>query len=144
MYAASKIEDIINMKKLIILVITVGFTGFSFAQKGVVTIEQDPKISRLLDVYKTANSNREHYTIQIGFGSYEEAEKLKQDAEIDFPRLRAKIVFDSPTYRVRIGKFESKLEAERNFIEVREKYPQSLILKTGKTDRRKNTNKSRK
>ena len=131
------------MKRTIITVITVVLVTFCYGQKGEVTIEQDPKISRLLDVYKTANSNREHYTIQIGFGSYEEAEKLKQDAEIDFPRWKAKIVFDSPTYRVRIGKFDTKLEAERNFIEVREKYPQSLILKTGKTDRRKNTNKSR-
>ena len=131
------------MKTAIITVFTVVLTTFCFAQKGEVTIEQDPKITRLLEVYKTANSNREHYTIQIGFGSYKEAEKLKSDVEIDFPQWRAKIVFDSPTYRVRIGKFDSKLEAERHFIEVREKYPQSLILKTGKTERRKNTNKSR-
>ena len=131
------------MKRTIITVLTVVLTAFCFGQKGEVTIEQDLKISRLLEVYKTANSNREHYTIQIGFGSYEEAENLKRDAEIDFPQWRAKIVFDSPTYRVRIGKFESKLEAERNFIEVREKYPQSLILKNGNSERRQNTNKSR-
>ena len=130
------------MKRSVITVFMVVLTTFCFGQKGEVSIEQDPKISQLLEVYKTANSNRDHYTIQIGFGSYEEAEKLKLDVEIDFPQWKAKIVFDSPTYRVRIGKFESKLEAERNFIEVREKYPQSLILKTGKTERRKKTDKS--
>ena len=123
------------MKKLLIIIITVGFTGFSFAQKGVVTVEQDPKINQLLDVYKSANSNRDYYTIQIGFGSYSEAEKLEQDVNIDFPQWRSKIVFDSPTYRVRIGKFKTKLEAERNYIDVREKYPQSIILKTGKDSR---------
>ena len=74
------------------------------------------------------------YTIQVGFGSYSEAEKLKQDVEIDFPEWQAKIVFDSPTYRVRIGRFKTKLEAERNFIEVREKYPQSIILKDVKRE----------
>ena len=135
MYAASKIGDKINMKKLIIIVITVGFTGFTFAQKGVVTVEQDPKINQLLEVYKSANSNRDYYTIQIGFGTYSEAEKLQQDVNIDFPQWKSKIVFDSPTYRVRIGRFKTKLEAERNFLEVREKYPQSLILKTGKDSR---------
>lgn len=124
------------MKNLIIIVFTVGFTAICVGQKGVVTIEQDPKISQLLEVYKTANSNREYYTIQIGFGSYNEAEKLKQDVEIDFPQWRAKIVFDSPTYRVRVGRFKTKLEAERNFLEVREKYQQSLILKTEKTKRK--------
>jgi cell division protein FtsN len=120
------------MKKLAILVITVGFASFSFGQKGKVTVEQDPKISKLLEVYTTANSNRDFYTIQVGFGSYNEAEKLKQDAETDFPQWRAKIVFDSPTYRVRIGRFKTKLEAERHFQVVREKYPQSLILRSEK------------
>lgn len=123
------------MNKLILIVITVGFTSLSFAQQGVVSIEQDPKISKLLEVYKSVNSNREFYTIQVGFGSYKEAENLKQDVEIDFPQWKAKIVFDSPTYRVRVGSFKTKLEAERNFLELREKYPQSLILKTEKTER---------
>ena len=118
-----------QMRNLIIVVITASFTSFCFGQKGVVTIEQDPKITQLLDVYKKANSEADYYTIQVGFGSYSEAEKLKQDVEIDFPQWRAKIVFDSPTYRVRVGRFKSKLEAERHFLEVREKYPQSLILK---------------
>ena len=123
------------MKRAIIIVFIVSFTGLTFAQKGDVTIEQDPKITQLLEVYKTANSNREYYTIQIGFGSYSEAEKLEQDVNVDFPQWKSKIVFDSPTYRVRIGKFKTKLEAERNFLEVREKYPQSLILKTSKDSR---------
>ncbi len=121
-----------QMRNIIILVISIGFTGFCFGQKGVVTIEQDPKITQLLDVYKKVNSEANYYTIQVGFGSYSEAEKLKQDVEIDFPQWKAKIVFDSPTYRVRVGRFKSKLEAERHFIEVREKYPQSLILKPEK------------
>jgi cell division protein FtsN len=120
------------MKNLIIIVITVGFTSFVYGQKGVVTIEQDPKIDQLLEVYKSANSKRDFYTIQVGFGSYNEAEKLKQEVEIDFPRWTAKIVFDSPTYRVRTGRFKSKLEAERHFQEIREKYPQSLILRSEK------------
>ncbi len=123
------------MKKLAIIIITVVFTGFCYGQQGKVTIEQDPKIDRLLQVYTSANSNRDFYTIQVGFGSYNEAEKLKQDVETDFPQWRAKIVFDSPTYRVRIGRFKTKLEAERHFQVVREKYQQSLILKSEKKEK---------
>ena len=122
------------MKRSIFTLIAIGFAGLCFSQKGVVTIEQDPKITQLLEVYKTANSNQDFYTIQVGFGSYSEAESLKQDVEIDFPEWRAKIVFDSPTYRVRIGRFKTKLEAERNFIEVREKYPQSIVIKDKKRE----------
>ena len=123
------------MKKLAIIIFTVVFTGLSYGQQGKVTIEQDPKINRLLQVYTSANSKSDFYTIQVGFGSYSEAEKLKQDVETDFPQWRAKIVFDSPTYRVRIGRFKTKLEAERHFQVVREKYQQSLILKSEKKDK---------
>ncbi len=127
-----KTEFYKHMKKLAIIVIMVGFASFSYGQNGKITVKQDPKISKLLEVYTAANSNRDFYTIQIGFGSYSEAEKLKQDAEIDFPQWKAKIVFDSPTYRVRIGRFNTKLEAERHFQLIREKYPQSLILRSEK------------
>lgn len=122
------------MIRSIITIIAIGFASLCFSQKGVITVEQDPKITQLLDVYRTANSNMGYYTIQVGFGSYSEAEELKRDVEIDFPEWRAKIVFDSPTYRVRVGRFKTKLEAERNFIEVREKYPQSIILKAEKKE----------
>ena len=80
-----------------------------------------------------SNSKSNFFTIQVGFGSYSKAEELKQQVDIDFPDLKAKIIFDSPTYRVQIGQFRSKLEAERKFKEVRIKYPESLLLKPEKT-----------
>jgi len=111
------------------------FTAFGLAQKGNVNIEQDQKITKLLDLYKSTNSSSEFYTIQVGFGSYSKAENLKSEVDIDFPGWFSKIIFDSPTYRVHIGRFKTKLEAERKFLEVRKKYPESLLLKPEKTTR---------
>ncbi|MCX2719018.1 SPOR domain-containing protein [Lentiprolixibacter aurantiacus] len=114
---------------LLFFLLLAGCSGFAYAQQGVVTIEQDPKIDQLMQVYKTANARSAYYTIQVGFGNYEEAEELKDLVKIDFPEWTPQIIFDSPTYRVRIGQFRTKLEAERRFIEVRKKYPAALILK---------------
>ncbi len=102
------------------------------AQSGRITLVQDDKITQLLALYKSVSSTAEFYTIQVGFGTYAEAEKLKSEAEVDFPKWFSKIVFDSPTYRVQIGQFRSKMEAEREFLEVRKKYPAALILKPEK------------
>jgi hypothetical protein len=121
------------MKTSILSVILLGFVTFGIAQTGEINIEQDASITRLLEVYKISNSKSNFYTIQVGFGSYSKAEELKQQVDIDFPDLKAKIIFDSPTYRVQIGQFISKLEAERKFKEVRIKYPESLLLKPEKT-----------
>ncbi len=69
------------------------------AQSGKISIEQDASITRLLEVYKISNSKSNFFTIQVGFGSYSKAEELKQQVEIDFPDLKSKIIFDSPTYQ---------------------------------------------
>lgn len=99
------------------------------AQQGQVSIEEDPQIKQLLDIYKDGKANALYYTIQIGFGSYDDAEELKQEAGIEFPEYNPKIVFDSPTYRVQIGEFRDRLEAEKKFREVRQRFPGALLLR---------------
>jgi cell division protein FtsN len=117
------------MKTLVTFLLLVGFAFFGTAQSGRISIEQDKRIDELLELYKAANSSTKYYTIQIGFGSYANAESLKLQADGDFPGWYSKIVFDSPTYRVHIGRFKTNLEAERKFLEVRKIYPAALLLK---------------
>ena len=121
------------MKTILISMFVAGFMNITYSQEGKISIEQDASISKLLKVYKTSNSNMAFYTIQVGFGSYSKAEELNEQVKIDFEDLPSKIIFDSPTYRVQLGQFRTKLEAERKFNEVRLKYPESLILKPEKT-----------
>lgn len=128
-----KLNKVNIMKTAMLSVILLGFLTFGKAQSGEISIKQDASITRLLEVYKISNSESGFYTIQVGFGSFSKAEELKQQVDIDFPDLKSKIIFDSPTYRVQIGQFKSKLEGERKFREVRIKYPESLLLKPEKT-----------
>lgn len=123
----------IVMKSLLIIGIITLSTTIGLAQQGQVHIQQDNRIADLLDIYKSANKNHEYYRIQVGFGSYAQAQRIKESVEVDFPTLFSKIDFDSPTYRVRVGRFKTKLEAERKFIEVREKYPDAMLLKPKKS-----------
>ena len=121
------------MKILSTIVVFACFAQFSYAQGANVNIEQNPKIDQLLEIYKSSLSNNEYYRIQVGFGNYAKAQKIKANVEEDFPDLSSKIDFDSPTYRVRVGRFTSKLDAERKFNEVRIKYPDAMLLKPKKS-----------
>ena len=103
------------------------------AQKGQINIEQDQKINELIGLYKSPKEDSEYYRIQVGFGSSKKAQEIKSNVEIDFPQLASKTVFESPTYRVRVGRFKTKLEAERNFMEVRAEYPDAMLLKPKKS-----------
>ena len=121
------------MKSLFSIMIIVFTVTLTTAQQGQVNIEQDKKITDLLEIYKSVNSSSEYYTIQVGFGSSSKAERIKSEVEIDFPELPVKTVFDSPTFRVRVGRFKKRLDAERKFIEVRAKYPDAMLLKPKKS-----------
>lgn len=117
------------MKTPILTAILAFFSLSLSAQEGSVTIEQDPRIEQLMKLYAQVNSKVDFYQIQVGFGSYQKAQNLKTKVDIDFPGWYSKIEFESPTYRVRLGKFKTKLEAERKYLEVRKKYPQAMLLK---------------
>ena len=109
--------------------------SFCYSQQGTVNIEQDKNISDLLEIYKTANESSEYYRIQVGFGSHARAQTIQSQVEQDFPDLSSRIDFDSPTYRVRVGRFKNKLDALRKFKEVREKYPDAMLLEPKKSTR---------
>jgi len=122
-----------TMKTRICILILTFSLSFIQAQKGEISIEQDEKIDELLDLYKSSIESSNYYRIQVGFGSHATAQKIKSEVEVDFPGLSSKIDFDSPTYRVRLGRFKTKLEGERKLEEVRRKYPAAMLLKPKKS-----------
>ncbi|MUH37584.1 SPOR domain-containing protein, partial [Zobellia amurskyensis] len=117
------------MKTIFVLSFTMASLTFGYAQQGQIKIEQDEKITDLIEIYKTSNESSDYYRIQVGFGSYSKAQNIQANVEQDFPDLPSKIDFDSPTYRVRVGRFQNKMDAERKFKEVRQKYPDAMLLK---------------
>ena len=117
------------MKIPVFIIISLLAVKAATAQEGTINIQQDPKIDDLIKAYKSVNSKTEFYHIQVGFGTYQKAQNLKSQVDIDFPGWYSKIEFQEPTYRVRLGKFKDALEAERKFREVRKKYPSAMLLK---------------
>ncbi len=128
-------NTVIFMKILVHIALTVLCMSFANAQKGNINVQQDQKIDQLLEVYESVLSNAEYYRIQVGFGSLAKANRIKASVEQDFPLMPSKIDFDSPTYRVRIGRFKTRIAAERKFKEVRQKYPDAMLLKPKKSKR---------
>jgi hypothetical protein len=106
-------------------------TQVIYSQNGQVYIEQEPELTHLLSIYKKGNTDPKVYTIQVGFGNFATADKLKSEIELEYPDWPVNLVFDSPTYRVHLGRFHNVLDAEREFLEVRKKYPGAILLRPG-------------
>lgn len=97
-----------------------------------VTVEQDQKFEQLLDEKRKVNSSittTDKYKIQIFYGDSQNARKALNEFKKNFPQLDGTILFSSPNYKVQVGNFKTKIEADRNRIEIAKKYPDALVVK---------------
>ncbi|GEP49634.1 sporulation protein [Flavobacterium noncentrifugens] len=110
-------------------------TANAHAQGGTTTVTQDQKFEQLLAEKRKINSSitiNDRYKIQIFNGDSETSKKTLTDFRRDYKSLDGTIVFSTPTYKVWVGNFKSRIEAERNLSELKKKYPNALLIKPNK------------
>jgi len=103
------------------------------AQK--VTVYQDSKFEELLNQKRKVNSSltiNNRYKIQIFNGTSEESKKKLIQFKRENKNYDATIVFSTPLYKVWIGNFKTRIEAERNLNSLKKNYPNSIIIKPNK------------
>lgn len=105
------------------------------AQEDKTTLSQDVKFEQLLAEKRKINTSitvGDRYKIQIYNGDSENAKKALIDFKKDFKNLDGTIVFSTPVYKVWVGNFRSRIEAERSLSDLRKKYPNALLIKPNK------------
>jgi hypothetical protein len=105
------------------------------AQDRNITVNQDPKFEQLLQEKRKINVSltiNDHYKIQIFSGESEKAKKILTDFRQEFENIDATIIFNTPNYKVWIGNFKTRMEAEQNLIEIKKKYKTVLLIKPNK------------
>lgn len=116
---------------IIVLLFILPITLFSQT----VTIEQNPEIEQLLNEKRTLNSSitvSDRWKIQIFTGDNENSRKVLADFKKEVKTIDCTIVFHTPSYKVWAGNFKTRVEAERNLLELKKKYPTAFIIKPNK------------
>ena len=106
-----------------------------FSQTKKSNIEQDEKIEKLLLEKRKNNSAitiNDKFKIQIFFGNIKESKKTLIAFKKDFSQTDGTIIFSNPSYKVWVGSFKSKIEAEKAIITIKKKYPSSVIIEPNK------------
>ncbi|AWH83987.1 sporulation protein [Flavobacterium album] len=100
-----------------------------------VTVEQDARFEQLLAEKRRINPSitvNDRFKIQIFYGENDKARKTLSDFKKEFKTIDGTIVFESPTYKVWVGSFRSRFEAEKSLADIRKKYPNALLIKANK------------
>ncbi len=102
------------------------------AQQGVVEVNQDPQIDRLLALKKDANRRNTNYRIQIYNGSRAGAENAKSRFQQSFSGWSIRMEYETPNYKIWVGNFQTRLEADRALLRVKRKFRNAFIFKPKK------------
>jgi hypothetical protein len=102
------------------------------AQQASVTINQSPEIDKLLDLKKDISIEEERFKIQIYSGSRPAAEAAKVNFQEAYPQYSSSLEYETPNYKIWVGNFRSRLEADRALIKVKQKFTSAFIFKPGK------------
>lgn len=100
-----------------------------------VTVEQDAKFEQLLNEKRKVNASltlNDRWKIQIFTGNNENAKKELISFKKDNKNFDATIVFHTPVYKVWVGNYKTRIEAERNLKELKMKYPNAFLIKPNK------------
>jgi hypothetical protein len=105
------------------------------AQDQNLTLNQDPKFEQLLNDKRKINtsiSTNDTYRIQIFSGKSDEAKKTLTDFRREYTNIDGTIIFNTPNYKVMVGNFKTRIEAERNLVEIKKRYKSVFLIKPGR------------
>ena len=133
------------MKKYLLVLVILMSSSCLLAQQfyieEAVKIYQDDRIDSLLNLHKKVNeyhlANEEHdgiegYRISLYFESGNNSKALTTNVKNQFLRrysqVGAYIIYVAPYYRLRVGDFRSKIEAERFLQRIIRRYPSAYVI----------------
>ena len=118
----------IKIKDLLLL-FTILLSYSLMAQEGTVTINQDREIEALLEIKKDIEISSNRYKIQIYSGaSRGSAESARANFSDNYSDWSSSIEYETPNYKIWIGNFRNRLEADRALIRIKKTFINAFIF----------------
>ena len=89
------------------------------------------RINSLMDSIAIDNAKKKfrYYTIQVYVGnSREQANEVRSKVYSVIPEETPKLEYSQPNYRVKVGTFESRLEANKTFTILKNSFPGAVLV----------------
>ena len=123
------------MKKYLLLLIFSALAFGGFAQhKGSLRVKQDSRVERLMvrqrDIYAVSNTMsgfRVQIFMEIGNEAVDHANLVKKEFEELYPDLPIYLSYEQPYYRLRVGDFRNRVEAEKYLRILKPQYSLAFV-----------------
>ena len=122
-----------NSLSSIVFIVVFAFAGVDElkAQKGYVEIQQDSTITKLMTTkieIDTENYASKFYTIKLFYGDNKRAQELYDNFKETFPDWEVNLSFETPNYKVQVGRYKDYYSGLNKLNEVKRNYPAAFLL----------------
>lgn len=104
----------------------------AFAQSASHTIQEDPLLPELMSLnakMTKANKIGQRYKVQLGsYNTIAQAKATEKKFKENYPDLSIRIQYESPNYKVWVGDYTSRLEADRLFLKIKREYRSAFVF----------------
>ena len=124
--------NIFSKKIKLIFLFFLFFSWQSFSQNFTTKINDKVEFKKLLDLSEKANSeyfSSDYFSIQVFSGVYKEADSVLNIIKNKYVNDSIFFFFETPNYKVQVGKFQSKVEAQKKLRSVIKEFKAAFILK---------------
>lgn len=121
-----------SLKVFIIFILTIFVSEKGFSQTTILENKDEETINLLLERKMSQNNQFSLYTnysIQLKNGLKDEVETLYKNFIADYPSIDATIIFANPKFKLVVGNFKNKIEAEHLLKKIEKKYPDAFVVK---------------
>ena len=118
-------------KVLFFFLFSVAMVFKTSAQNDSIIINQDSKLLKVLELKKIVNQEAftsGQYTVQIFSGNFKDYQELLNSINKEKEFEEVFFSFETPYYKIRVGKYVSKIKAIKELKKIKKKYPSAFIL----------------
>ena len=120
-----------NLKIILFFFLINTMNSLVYSQDSIYVISQDSLLNKLIKIKLEVNKEiyeKNYYSIQLFSGDFNNAEKIYLEFSSYFPNLKKTLTFETPNYKVRVGNFEKKINADIKLEEIKKKYKSAFVL----------------
>ena len=115
------------MYTILLLISTLGF-----CQETEIEMGSSEVFNKLLNLHKIASEEKhsiDYYSVQIYNGNYKDADSIYNLCQDVFVSDSIFLFYETPNYKVQVGKFWDKMKAQKKLKEIQKKFKSAFILK---------------
>jgi hypothetical protein len=123
----------VKFSSLLAFILMIPGILLSQEKEGDIRVESSASVKELIAQKIAFNKEQNSfpgYKIQIYYGSEKECYEIKDEFTSLFPDIPTSIIFSTPQWKLQVGEYRSRLEADKSIQSIKKEYPSAIVLAT--------------